>query len=60
MPRFGGLRYAGRMTLSDLRYNPPKVDGKVSLKHILWKRGRNELLVWLLPGLVDQLLHVPV
>ena len=46
MPHFGGLHYAGRTTLSDLRYNPPKVDGKVSLKHIFWKRGRNELLVW--------------
>ena len=38
MPRFGGLRYAERMTLSNLHYNTPKVDGKISWKYILWTR----------------------
>ena len=41
MPHFGRLHYAGRTTLSDKNYNTPKVDGKVSWKHILGKEAES-------------------
>ena len=64
MPHFGGWHYPGWMTVIDLHYNTPKVDGKVSWKHTYIMEKRQKLIIGLATawsgGPAPPALNVPV